>query len=125
MNSWITEKFQTASDSSYKDPRNLASKLKKHSAFCAEITVHQETINDVKNIGNALITNEHYARDDIVQRLGDLEDRWQELLKSSGIKSQRLEEARDHVRFNQMADSLEMFIKDKVGKTSHDESKEV
>ena len=114
LNSWITEKLQTASDDSYKDPHNLANKLKKHSAFCAEITVHQETINEVKTIGNALISNEHYAGDDIEERLKYLEDRWQELLQSSSIKSRRLEEARDHVKFKRRADSLEVLIKEKV-----------
>lgn len=114
LNSWITEKLQTASDDSYKEPRNLESKLKKHSAFCAEITVHQATIVDVKSIGQALISNEHYACDDIAQRLDNLEDRWQELLQSSSIKSRRLEGARDHVKFKQKADNLEMLIKDKV-----------
>ena len=88
--------------------------MKKHSAFCAEITVHQETINEVKTIGNALVSNEHYACDDIAERLKNLEDRWQELLQSSSMKSKRLEEARDHVKFKRRADVLEVLIKEKV-----------
>ena len=114
INSWISEKLQTVSDDSYKDPHNLETKLKKHTAFCAEITVHQQTINNVKTIGEALISSEHYARDDIAQRLEFLEDHWQELLQSASVKSQKLEKARDHVRFMRHSDNLEMFIKDKV-----------
>lgn len=114
MISWITEKLQTASDDSFEDLQNLENKLKKHAAFCAEITVHQETINDVKIIGETLINSEHYASDDIAQRLEYLENRWQELLRSSNIKSQKLEEARHCVKFQQQAERLEMLIKDKV-----------
>ena len=114
LNSWITEKLQTAADDSFEDLQNLESQLKKHAAFSAEITVHQATINDVKIIGETLISNEHYASDDIAQRLEYLENRWQELLRSSSIKSQRLEEARHRVKFQQQAERLEMLIKDKV-----------
>lgn len=114
LNSWISEKLHAVAEDSYKDPRNLESKLKKHTEFCAEITVHQKTINDVKTIGDQLVKNEHYARDDIVQRLAYVENRWQELLHSSSVKSRRLTEAKDRMKFNQKADNLEMLLKDKV-----------
>ena len=114
LNSWITEKLQTASDDSYKDPRNLESKLKKHDGFRAEVTAHEDAINDVKTNGEALISTEHYARVDIAQRLERLCSRWEELLQASRKKGQKLEEARDHLKFNQEADNMELVINDKV-----------
>ena len=76
--------------------------------------MHDEAINDVKNRGEALITTAHYAHDDIAQRLTTLQSRWRELLRVSEIKGQRLEEARDHLRFNQECDNIMLLINDKV-----------
>ena len=60
---WISEKLQTASDESYRDPTNLQSKLQKHQAFEAELSANKErvdTICKVRTLGSARILESEY-----------------------------------------------------------------
>ena len=112
--SWITEKLQTASDESYKDPANLESKLQKHQAFEAEITAHEEAIDAVRETGEELITSGHFAAEEVERRIEALYLHWEELLEASANKGRRLEEARDHQKFNQEVDIADSCISEKV-----------
>lgn len=60
IEAWISEKLQTASDESYKDPTNiqlskLLSKHQKHQAFEAELHANADRIRGVIDTGNSLI----------------------------------------------------------------------
>ena len=112
--SWITEKLQTASDDSYKDPANLESKLQKNKAFEAELTAHEEAIDAVRETGEELITSGHFAADEVERRIEALYLHWEELLEASANKGKRLEEARDHQKFNQEVDIADSCISEKV-----------
>ena len=112
--SWITEKLQTASDESYKDPANLESKLQKHQAFEAELTAHEEAIDAVRETGEELITSGHFAAEEVERRIEALYLHWEELLEASANKGKRLEEARDHQKFNQEVDIADSCISEKV-----------
>ena len=48
---WISEKLQTASDESYRDPTNLQSKLQKHQAFEAELSANKGRVDSVEQVG--------------------------------------------------------------------------
>ena len=50
--SWISEKLQTASDESYRDPTNLQSKLQKHQAFEAELSANKGRVDSVRQVGH-------------------------------------------------------------------------
>ena len=112
--SWITEKLQTASDESYKDPANLESKLQKHQAFEAELTAHEEAIDAVRETGEELMTSGHFAAEEVERRIEALYLHWEELLEASATKGKRLEEARDHQKFNQEVDIADSCISEKV-----------
>ena len=112
--SWITEKLQTASDESYKDPANLKSKLQKHQAFEAELTAHEESIDAVRGTGEELIISGHFGGSDVENRVEALYIHWEELLEASANKGRKLEEARDHQKFNQEVDIADSCISDKV-----------
>ena len=47
---WISEKLQTASDESYRDPTNLQSKLQKHQAFEAELSANKGRVDSVRQV---------------------------------------------------------------------------
>lgn len=47
---WISEKVQTASDESYRDPTNLQSKLQKHQAFEAELSANKGRVDSVRQV---------------------------------------------------------------------------
>ncbi|OCT57924.1 hypothetical protein XELAEV_18002795mg [Xenopus laevis] len=107
IEAWISEKLQTASDESYKDPTNiqlskLLSKHQKHQAFEAELQANADRIRGVVDMGNSLIERGACAgsEDAVKARLGALADQWQFLVSKSAEKSQKLKEANKQQNFN-------------------------
>ena len=116
--SWIVEKLQTALDECYKDPSNLDSKVQKHQAFEAELTAHRGVIDAVQRNGEELISSGHFAASEVESRIESLYIQWEELLEASDKKARKLEEARDHKKFNQEVDIADSCIADKVKESS-------
>ncbi|KAH0615580.1 hypothetical protein JD844_005026 [Phrynosoma platyrhinos] len=107
IEAWISEKLQTASDESYKDPTNiqlskLLSKHQKHQAFEAELHANADRIRGVIDVGNSLIERGACAgsEDAVKARLAALADQWQFLVQKSAEKSQKLKEANKQQNFN-------------------------
>ncbi|XP_075691230.1 spectrin alpha chain, non-erythrocytic 1 isoform X3 [Rhinoderma darwinii] len=107
IEAWISEKLQTASDESYKDPTNiqlskLLSKHQKHQAFEAELHANADRIRGVIDMGNSLIERGACAgsEDAVKARLAALADQWQFLVHKSAEKSQKLKEANKQQNFN-------------------------
>ncbi|XP_041430679.1 spectrin alpha chain, non-erythrocytic 1 isoform X5 [Xenopus laevis] len=102
IEAWISEKLQTASDESYKDPTNIQSKHQKHQAFEAELHANADRIRGVVDMGNSLIERGACAgsEDAVKARLGALADQWQFLVSKSAEKSQKLKEANKQQNFN-------------------------
>ncbi|XP_077778947.1 spectrin alpha chain, non-erythrocytic 1-like [Podarcis muralis] len=107
IEAWISEKLQTASDESYKDPTNiqlskLLSKHQKHQAFEAELQANADRIRGVIDVGNSLIERGACAgsEDAVKARLAALADQWQFLVRKSAEKSHRLKEANKQQNFN-------------------------
>uniref|UniRef100_A0A669BW01 Spectrin alpha chain, non-erythrocytic 1 n=1 Tax=Oreochromis niloticus TaxID=8128 RepID=A0A669BW01_ORENI len=102
IEAWISEKLQTATDESYKDPTNIQSKHQKHQAFEAELHANADRIRGVIDTGNALIQRGACAgsEDAVKARLGALDEQWQFLVNKSAEKSQKLKEANKQQNFN-------------------------
>ncbi|XP_013998412.2 spectrin alpha chain, non-erythrocytic 1 isoform X1 [Salmo salar] len=107
IEAWISEKLQTATDESYKDPTNiqlskLLSKHQKHQAFEAELHANADRIRGVIDTGNALIHRGACSgsEDAVQSRLGALDEQWQFLVNKSAEKSQKLKEANKQQNFN-------------------------
>ncbi|XP_055516190.1 spectrin alpha chain, non-erythrocytic 1 isoform X2 [Leucoraja erinacea] len=107
IEAWISEKLQTATDESYKDPTNiqlskLLSKHQKHQAFEAELHANADRIRGVIDMGKSLIDRGACAgSEDAVQaRLGTLGNQWGDLVQKSAEKSQKLKEANKQQNFN-------------------------
>ncbi|KAJ8388746.1 hypothetical protein AAFF_G00129790 [Aldrovandia affinis] len=107
IEAWISEKLQTATDESYKDPTNiqlskLLSKHQKHQAFEAELHANADRIRGVIDTGNSLIQRGACAgsEDAVKVRLNALDDQWQFLVNKSAEKSQKLKEANKQQNFN-------------------------
>ena len=47
---WMNERYQSASDESYKDVQNVRSKLQKHAAFEAELEANKVKIEALKEV---------------------------------------------------------------------------
>uniref|UniRef100_A0A673ARB3 Spectrin alpha chain, non-erythrocytic 1 n=1 Tax=Sphaeramia orbicularis TaxID=375764 RepID=A0A673ARB3_9TELE len=106
IEAWISEKLQTATDESYKDPTNIqvhiCSKHQKHQAFEAELHANADRIRGVIDTGNALIQRGACAgsEDAVKARLNALDEQWQFLVNKSAEKSQKLKEANKQQNFN-------------------------
>ncbi|XP_057674298.1 spectrin alpha chain, non-erythrocytic 1 isoform X4 [Corythoichthys intestinalis] len=102
IEAWISEKLQTATDESYKDPTNIQSKHQKHQAFEAELHANADRIRGVIDTGNTLIQRGACAgsEDAVKVRLGALDEQWQFLVNKSAEKSQKLKEANKQQNFN-------------------------
>uniref|UniRef100_A0A8C3M1D3 Spectrin alpha chain, non-erythrocytic 1 n=1 Tax=Chrysolophus pictus TaxID=9089 RepID=A0A8C3M1D3_CHRPC len=97
IEAWISEKLQTASDESYKDPTNIQSKHQKHQAFEAELHANADRIRGVIDMGNSLIERGACAgSEDAVKPNSCLI----QLLHLSELKSQKLKEANKQQNFN-------------------------
>uniref|UniRef100_A0A8C6YII4 Spectrin alpha, non-erythrocytic 1 n=1 Tax=Naja naja TaxID=35670 RepID=A0A8C6YII4_NAJNA len=103
IEAWISEKLQTASDESYKDPTNIqVSKHQKHQAFEAELHANADRIRGVIDVGNSLIDRGACAGSEeaVKARLAALADQWEFLVQKSAEKSQKLKEANRQQNFN-------------------------
>uniref|UniRef100_A0A4W3JFT4 Spectrin alpha, non-erythrocytic 1 n=1 Tax=Callorhinchus milii TaxID=7868 RepID=A0A4W3JFT4_CALMI len=102
IEAWISEKLQTATDESYKDPTNIQSKHQKHQAFEAELQANADRIRGVIDMGKSLIDRGACAgSEDAVQvRLAELAKQWEYLVRKSAEKSQKLKEANKQQNFN-------------------------
>ena len=70
----------------YQDPTNLQGKNQKHQAFEAELNANQSRLDAVDNTGEQLISDEHYASDQIRERLDELHKLWAHLFDKSKDK---------------------------------------
>lgn len=68
----------------------------------------------MRETGEELITSRHFAADEVERRIEALYLHWEELLEASANKGKRLEEARDHQKFNQEVDIADSCISEKV-----------
>ncbi|XP_042865885.1 spectrin beta chain, non-erythrocytic 5-like isoform X7 [Penaeus japonicus] len=109
---WISEKLQVACDESYRDPTNLQSKIQKHGAFEAEVLANSGRVTAVSQEGEGLISNGHYAEQEIQARLDGLDSLWKQLQDSSQLKKDRLNEAYQALLFNRTLDDLESWMDD-------------
>ncbi|CAG0913206.1 unnamed protein product [Notodromas monacha] len=107
---WIGEKYQVASDDSYRDLTNLQHKLQKHVAFEAELIANEGRIHAVTEEGEKLIGANHYSAMEIQSRLSELEHLWRQLQDASMEKKAKLEAAYQAFAFTRSLDDLEAWM---------------
>jgi spectrin alpha len=106
---WINEKLKAASDEGYLDPTNLQGKVQKHQNFEAEVTANQARVEGVQRSGSELINADHYNKENIQERLDELQNMWQQLVEQSEKKGAKLKEASDQQQFNRNVEDVEIF----------------
>jgi spectrin alpha len=121
LESWITEKLQTASDESYRDPTNLQAKIQKHQAFEAEIAAHANSLDALDKSGAEMIDDNHFASEIIKERLEELHRLWDLLLKRLREKGLKLQQALRLIQFMRECDKLMFWISDKEAFVTSDE----
>lgn len=110
LNSWINEKFKIAKSEEYLDPSNLQNKQQKHSNFEAELTAHQPRIEALCATGQALVQEEHYAKEKIDDRIKTIMHQWDRLVDATEQKSSRLKEATEGQSFNRNLEDIDIWL---------------
>lgn len=110
VETWLSQKLQTAADENYREPINLQNKIQKHATFEAEVIASGERIQNVVEVGKDLITANHYAATEIGMRLDDLENDWKHLLELTTLKRDRLNEAYQALLFSRSLEEFESWL---------------
>uniref|UniRef100_A0A8B9TCQ6 Spectrin alpha chain, non-erythrocytic 1 n=1 Tax=Anas platyrhynchos TaxID=8839 RepID=A0A8B9TCQ6_ANAPL len=108
IEAWISEKLQTASDESYKDPTNIQSKHQKHQAFEAELHANADRIRGVIDMGNSLIERGACAGSEDAVKVDKTTE-----------KSQKLKEANKQQNFNTGIKDFDFWLSETMGRTWH------
>ncbi|XP_022655531.1 spectrin beta chain, non-erythrocytic 1-like isoform X3 [Varroa destructor] len=107
---WINEKMQVALDENYRDFTNLLSKIKKHTAFEAEVIANQRRLDNVMEEGEQIVTTQNFAATQVKAHVDRIQELWQELLKEVSVKKARLNDSYQCLLFNWIVEDCANFI---------------
>lgn len=80
FNAWMQEKFQLATDNSWKDPVHLENKRQKQASFETELSANQGRMEALIGEGEAMIEDGHFASEEIKEKVKALKEDWQVLI---------------------------------------------
>ncbi|KAK2186886.1 hypothetical protein NP493_185g03008 [Ridgeia piscesae] len=121
LSDWIKEKYQTATDESYRDLTNLLPKLKKHQAFEAELQANKRTLDAINKVGQQMVGDQHPAGPEIKSTLTDLNGKWRDLSEKSRDKGLRLRQAAQQELFNKALEDAEAKLAEMERSVSSDD----
>ena len=107
---WINEKTKVASDESYKDPTNLEAKLQHQQDFESELQANNGRVDSATELGQELISGEHFASEAIQARLDEMNVLWEELEKRSSDKGRKLQEANEQQQFYRAVKDVDLWL---------------
>ncbi|XP_071155968.1 spectrin alpha chain-like isoform X8 [Mytilus edulis] len=107
---WINEKLKTASDENYLDPTNLQTKVQKHQNFEAELEANKNRIETIEQTGGQLISENHYASEEIRVKVDEIVALWKTLLSQTELKGNKLKEASQQQQFNRSTEDVESWL---------------
>ncbi|OQR70090.1 spectrin beta chain, partial [Tropilaelaps mercedesae] len=110
LDSWINEKMQVALDENYRDFTNLLSKIKKHTAFEAEVIANQRRVDNVVEEGEHIVATQNFAATQVKAHVDRIQEQWQELLKEVSVKKARLNDSYQCLLFNWIVEDCANFI---------------
>ncbi|KAK6636692.1 hypothetical protein RUM43_010354 [Polyplax serrata] len=111
---WIREKEPVAASTNRgRDLIGVQNLIKKHQAVLAEINNHENRIAAVCQVGQQMINDGHFAKDDIKQRIAVLNDHWNQLKNKALQRKQDLEDSLQAHQYFADANEAESWIKEK------------
>lgn len=110
IRSWISSKLKTATDENYLDPTNINAKLQKHANFEQELGTNKPRVDEVVSNGQKLIDIDHFAQNDVADKIGELNSLWVRLEEETKRKGGKLKEAADQQQFNRGVEDVEMWL---------------
>ncbi|XP_022904898.1 spectrin alpha chain isoform X2 [Onthophagus taurus] len=120
---WIREKEPIAASTNRgRDLIGVQNLIKKHQAVLAEINNHDNRISAVIEAGKQMMEDDHFASDDIRNRVNALHDHWFSLKEKANQRKQDLEDSLQAHQYYADANEAESWMKEKepiVGSTDY------
>ena len=111
LQTWMADvSVRMTSGEQTQDVEEAEHMLQAHQERFAEIETRQESISALRSFGEELMSEEHYASDDIKTKLSALDEEEEKLLKAWQTTSYRLNQALDLQRFNREAEQVDAWI---------------
>ncbi|XP_066141929.1 spectrin alpha chain isoform X1 [Euwallacea fornicatus] len=112
--SWIREKEPIAASTNRgRDLIGVQNLIKKHQAVLAEINNHDARIVAVIEAGRQMTEDEHFASDEIKNRVQALSDHWEHLKEKAQQRKQDLEDSLQAHQYYADANEAESWMKEK------------
>uniref|UniRef100_A0A8D1VWV0 Spectrin alpha chain, erythrocytic 1 n=2 Tax=Sus scrofa TaxID=9823 RepID=A0A8D1VWV0_PIG len=112
LKNWINKKKKLADDEDYKDTQNLKSQVQKQQVFEEELAANKILLDNLKQTGQEMIENNHYASERVAARLSDIDSLWRELLEATAQKGTQLYEANRLLQFENNAEDLQRWLEE-------------
>ncbi|XP_072386610.1 spectrin alpha chain isoform X2 [Diabrotica undecimpunctata] len=111
---WIREKEPVAASTNRgRDLIGVQNLIKKHQAVLAEINNHEGRIRAVIDAGKQMMEDEHFASDEIRNRVNALNDHWDSLKEKSTQRKQDLEDSLQAHQYYADANEAESWMREK------------
>ncbi|KAJ8920410.1 hypothetical protein NQ315_005276 [Exocentrus adspersus] len=111
---WIREKEPIAGSTNRgRDLIGVQNLIKKHQAVLAEVNNHDARIRAVIDAGKQMMEDEHFASDEIRNRVTALNDHWESLKEKSNQRKQDLEDSLQAHQYYADANEAESWMKEK------------
>ncbi|XP_057290447.1 spectrin alpha chain, non-erythrocytic 1-like isoform X2 [Hydractinia symbiolongicarpus] len=112
--SWIREKEPIASSlHTGRDLIGAQNLFKKHQALMSEVSNHDPHIKNVCKSGEGMISEDHFAKDDIKEKIDDLQAQWKELLAKGHLRKTDLDDALQTHQYLADAQDSEAWMSEK------------
>lgn len=99
--------------SSGRDLIGVQNLMKKHQAVLAEISNHENRVDAVSQSGRQMINDDHFASNEVRQRVDALDDHWTQLKDKARQRKQDLEDSLQAHQYFADANEAESWMKEK------------
>lgn len=111
---WIREKEPIAASTNRgRDLIGVQNLIKKHQAVLAEVNNHDSRIGAVVDAGKQMMEDEHFASDEIRNRVNTLYEHWVQLKDKANQRKQDLEDSLQAHQYYADANEAESWMKEK------------
>lgn len=122
---WMKSRENALNDDNNKNgAESVEAAIKRHEDFDRAINAQEEKIANLQTFANTLISNGHYDKDNVTDRINSVLERWQKLRQALLEHRSKLGESQTLQDFSRDADEVEAWIIEKLQATSDETVKD-
>jgi len=122
---WMKSRENALKDDNSKNgAESVEAAIKRHEDFDRAINAQEEKIANLQTFANTLIANDHYDKDNVMDRIDLVLERWQKLRQALLEHRSKLGESQTLQDFSRDADEVEAWIMEKLQATSDETVKD-